>query len=314
LHEAESSSLDVPVIMHNNNIVRPRKLQRCPMSELEDYDFQDARAFRPNLRAPTRLTRVWAFAALLVALAGLVAYFALRDRPSVAPASAEGPRPVEATDSKVSPLGTDADPIDLPPLAETDPLVRALLQGLSSHPRVAAWLTTSDLIRNFTSVVHSVADGRTPSAHLGVLRPATRFVLIERSPGAFYVDPQGYARYNGIADAVASVDPAGAARLYTMLKPRIEEAHRELGFPDESFDRPLERAIVSLLQTPVVQGPVALQPLSKGIGYAYADSRLESLNGAQKQLLRMGPRNVEIIEGALRQIALNLGVPPQRLP
>jgi len=41
---------------------------------------------------------------------------------------------------------------------------------------------------------------------------------------------------------------------------------------------------------------------------------LEGLTAAQKQLLRTGPRNVRIIQSSLRQIALALGIPPERLP
>ena len=48
--------------------------------------------------------------------------------------------------------------------------------------------------------------------------------------------------------------------------------------------------------------------------WAYDDERLESLTPAQKQLLRMGPRNVRIIKGKLHDIALALGVPPNQLP
>ena len=55
-----------------------------------------------------------------------------------------------------------------------------------------------------------------------------------------------------------SVDPAGAARLYTVLKPRIDEAYAELG-SDVPFDRTLERAIVMLLRAPVLDG-VQLDP------------------------------------------------------
>ena len=111
---------------------------------------------------------------------------------------------------------------------------------------------------------------------------------------------------------MASVDPIGAARLYATLKPRIEEAHRELGSADVSFDTTLERAIVALLKTPILENPIPLKP--KGIGYAYVDERLESLTAAQKQLLRMGPRNVGIIRRGLRGIALALGIPASHLP
>jgi hypothetical protein len=63
---------------------------------------------------------------------------------------------------------------------------------------------------------------------------------------------------------------------------------------------------------PIVDGQVRLLP--KGIGYRFADPNLERLTPAQKQLLRAGPRNVRIVQSALRQLAQALGVPPGRLP
>jgi hypothetical protein len=87
----------------------------------------------------------------------------------------------------------------------------------------------------------------------------------------------------------------------------------DLGFPPGlSLDQALERAIVALLEVPIADEPVRLSP--KGIGYAFADERLERLTGAQKQLLRMGPRNVRIIKEKLREIALALGIPSGELP
>jgi hypothetical protein len=108
------------------------------------------------------------------------------------------------------------------------------------------------------------------------------------------------------------VDPAGAARLYATLRPLIEEANRSLVSSDQSFDRTLERAIIMLLNTPILDHPERLRP--KGIGYAYDDERLEALRGAQKQLLRMGPRNVRIVQDRLREIALALGIQSAQLP
>ena len=134
----------------------------------------------------------------------------------------------------------------IPPLDASDALVRLFVRELSEHPAVTAWLTTNGLIRSFTVVVANISDGGTPARHLNVLRPSSAFQTIAQD-GVSYVDPRSYDRYAAIADAVGSVDPAGAARLYATLKPRIEEAHRELGSPDQSFDRTLERAIVALL-------------------------------------------------------------------
>jgi hypothetical protein len=51
-----------------------------------------------------------------------------------------------------------------------------------------------------------------------------------------------------------------------------------------------------------------------GTSYEFEDDRLESLTPAQKQLLRMGPRNVRLVQGKLLEIAHALGIPSSRLP
>jgi hypothetical protein len=210
-------------------------------------------------------------------------------------------------------LGGGATPIDLPPLDQTDALVRELVKALSGHASVAAWLMTDGLIRNFVVVVANIADGKSPARHLQSLRPSGPFSTMSRD-GQLYIDPRGYQRYDGVAAAVGSIDAAGASQLYAQLKPRIEEAYRELGYPEPSFDRTLERAIVALLATPVPEGAVRVRVEEEGIGYSFADVRLERLTAAQRQLLRMGPKNEAAVQASLRAIALALGVPPGRLP
>jgi hypothetical protein len=253
---------------------------------------------------------VWIAVTLLVAAAAVAGYVVFVRRQPLAPAPGKSAAPNTAASSASPPLGGKGDPITLPPLDASDTLVRTLVQGLTESPAVMAWLPTTGLIRNFTVVVSNIAEGATPAKQLKVLRPQGPFRIASRG-AATTIDPRSYDRYATIADAIASVDPGGAARLYATLKPRIEDAQRDLGSAD-TFDHTLERAIVALLSTPALDGSEALKP--KGIGYAYADPRLESLTPAQKQLLRMGPRNVRVIKAKLRDIALALGIPAAHLP
>jgi hypothetical protein len=280
------------------------------MDDLPDYELErTSSASTPAALPPTRPIGPWISAALLIAAACAAAYIAFvpRPHPAVKPSATSTPTATQPPRS----LGGNADPISIPPLDASDAVVRRLVRALSDSPAVTAWLTTNDLVRNFTVVVTNIADGATPAKQLRVLRPPSAFRVVERDRDP-YVDPRSYDRYAVIADAITALDPAGAARLYGTLKPRIEEANRELGSQDQTFDRTLERAIVAILQTPALDGPVRLRP--KGIGYAYADQRLEDLSGAQKQLLRMGPRNVRVIRERLRQIGLALGIPSDQLP
>jgi hypothetical protein len=253
---------------------------------------------------------LWVAVAVLLVAAAIAAYIVLRGGTTTPTRDVQvGGTAPRSTPAR--PLGGVPEAVDVPPLDQTDPLVRSLVAGLSSHPRVADWLATNGLIRNFAVVVINIAEGSTPAVHLRVFRPAATFAVVQHADG-LYIDPRSYSRYDGVAAAVASIDAARASRIYATLKPRIEEAHRELGAPDGTFDRSLEKAIVTLLSTPAVDESVRVEP--RGAGYGFADPRLERLTAAQKQLLRMGPANARLVQSSLRAIALELGIPAERLP
>ena len=275
------------------------------VQELELRKTSDEPSIEARVERPFWL---WLVVAALVVATTAAAYIVAARMHRPAPATADQ-RPEHQ--APVRPLGGNAAPINLPPLDQSDPIVRELVKQISSHPRIAAWLATDGLIRTLTVAVENVADGSTPARRFHVLRPASAFETVARG-GDLHIAPRSYERYDDLADAAASIDAAGAARLYATLKPRIEEAYRDLGFPDTPFDRTLERAIVLLLRTPASDGAARLEP--RGIGYGFVDPGLERLTAAQKQLLRTGPRNIRIIQSSLRRIALALGIPAERLP
>ena len=186
-------------------------------------------------------TGIWIAAALLV-VAGAATIYIVYGRKS-SPGAATAVKPAQATEQAIRPLGSDADQIALPPLNDTDPIVRELVRKVTSHPAALAWLATNGLIRNFTVVVANIVEGVTPARHLRAVKPTAAFQVIERN-GQLFIDSKSYERYDGIAAAAASLDPAGTSRLYATLKPRIEDAYAELGVQPPSFDRTLERAIV----------------------------------------------------------------------
>jgi hypothetical protein len=284
------------------------------MPDLNDIELNRWQGSQGSLEpAPARRGWLWAIAAVaLLAVAAAVYYYWQRQAPQPTPANV-----TTATEQAVAPAASSrplpeaGETIDLPPLAETDPIVREFVAKLSQHPTVAAWLTTDQLIRNFTVVVENIANGRTPSGHLGQVRPTGAFQVREES-GGLWIDPRSYRRYDRFADAVAGLDARGAARLYATLKPRIVDGYRELGHADGDFDRVFEQAIVELLKTPVLEGDVSLA--SKSVAYEFGDPRLQSLSSAQRQFLRMGPRNVKLIQAKLREIAPFIGIAPESLP
>ena len=251
-------------------------------------------------------------AVLLVVAVAATGYLVFRNRQAATPAATEAATPAAPPTDVAKTLGADAPPIDLPPLNESDNVVRGLVKELSSNPSVAAWLMTDNLIRNFTVVVANIAAGEPAARQVPVLRPKGAFQTEEHGEDLF-INSRNYSRYLPLATAASSVSPDGAAKLYTALKPRIDEAYAELGQGNTTFDQTLERAIVVLLKTPVPEGRVPIEP-NGAVAYRFADPALEKLTPTQKMLIRFGPDNQRAVQTALRNIALALGIPPDRLP
>jgi Protein of unknown function (DUF3014) len=283
------------------------------MTDYLDRDLDaDLPTRRPYIPPPRRSRGTWVWIALLRAVLGGGFYYYLQRRSAPAPATA-APAATKGTPPPAAApraLGTTAEPIELPPLNDTDPIVRERVGAVSSDPTIARWLATSELLRSITRVVQAIAEDRGVAGHVQVLRPTQPFSA-QHSGGRVTIDPRSYRRYEAIATAVGSLDARAAATLYSTFKPRLGEAYAELGFPDTPFDGTLEDALVTLIATPVPDDPVEV--IARGGTYAFADPRLESLAPAQKQLLRMGPANARAVKAKLREIALALGVEETRL-
>ena len=284
---------------------------------LEDFNFQPpSHEDRPIILPPpvesSQNGLKIAGAVVLVIAVAATGYLVFRNRQVAAPPSAPAATPAPAATEVSKGLGADGPAIDLPPLDESDDVVRGLVKELSSNPSVAAWLMTRNLIRNFTVVVSNIAAGDPAARQVTVLRTKGAFQVEERGEDLF-INSRGYSRYLPLATAASSVSPEDAAKLYTTLKPRIDEAYAELGLTGTTFDQTLERAIVLLLKTPVPEGRVPVEP-SGAVGYRFASPELEKLTPTQKLLIRFGPDNQRAVQTSLRNIALALGIPPERLP
>ena len=113
-------------------------------------------------------------------------------------------------------------------------------------------------------------------------------------------------------EVFVSFDPKETVGYFRGLKQLFQDAYKELGYPNKDFDQTLKKALVELLETPVVEGDIRLEKKVKT--YAFADPKLEGLSAAQKHFLRLGPGNVGAVQIKLREMALAMGVPADQIP
>jgi len=248
---------------------------------------------------------------LILALAGALYYFLIYKKGDKDKGRLEAP--AAAVLDKESPLPALSDESSRPPveLDKSDDFVRQLAKEISSHPRISQWLQSKDLIRRFVAAVDNIANGLSPRSHIDFFQPPGEFAVIKR--GSSYVaDPKGYSRYDTVTDVFVSLDIQQCVSLFRALKPLCQEAYRDLGYPGEDFEKTFLRAIVELLETPVVEGDIVLEKAV--LNYVMLDPELESLSDAKKHLLRMGPENAGAIQAKMREIAIALGFAESRLP
>jgi hypothetical protein len=238
--------------------------------------------------------------ALLLAAGAAIGLYGARSFLKPAPAAPGLASPPAAAPSAL--------PSGLPPLDESDELVRRRAAVLSASPAFQEWLKLETLIPRLSAAMNMIANGKFPRDIFAAFAPRGKFLVIKKN-GKVFVDPAGHARYDGFAAMVRSVDAVSAARLFEELLPLFDAAQRGLGEKNTSAREAFLAAARELLRAPALEGDIALHQGKKGIGWIYADERLENLSLAQKQLLRLGPKNQAAVQAKLRAVVLALGAP-----
>ena len=192
----------------------------------------------------------------------------------------------------------------LPLLNDSDQLIRDGVVSLTRHEGVNAWLSANELIRKFVAFVDGVAVGQVVKDPVWILAPEGPFLAQQISEKVYLLDSTSYKRYDFFTAVVVSLDARRAAEFFVLVRPMLQQAYDELGYPNRKFDDVVFQAIGRLLETPVINEPIRLvRPV---VMYQFENKKLESLSAAQKQLIRMGPKNTRTLQVKLSEIALEL--------
>lgn len=261
------------------------------------------------------LKKALGLAAVLALLA--IAYFMLRDRlglppgptaspqetrseappapPTPEPEAAEAPAPEAPVEPAPTPTPTPVPKIELPPLGRSDPFIREQIEPFGLP---ALWVRQNDLVQRFAVLVDAATRGEWPYRPLRFLEPPGPFRVVERD-GRLYADPANPRRFDRYLDLLESIEPAAAARVLVTINPLFEAALAGLGRPVDGR-LVLDEAIGEVLTTPAPEGdPELVRP---NVFYEYADPGLEARSPLEKQLMRLGPRNLQRLKAYLGRL------------
>jgi len=250
---------------------------------------------------------------VLIVAAGIVVYFLFFQKGKGEPTAQEmtSQKPAQALQEESIQDEQELGEFAQLELDKSDGIVRDLSRELSVHPKLARWLMSGDLVRRFVAAIDNVANGMSPRPQLDFFSPKGEFQTVKRGKD-YILDPETFRRYDDIADVFLSLDTEESVKLYRRLKPLFQRAYKDLGYPEEDFDKTLFRAIVELLKVPIIEWDIKLN--KDVVTYTLADPKLEGMSDAQKHLIRMGYENVHIIQEKLRELAQEMGFSDDRLP
>ncbi|MCG7545931.1 DUF3014 domain-containing protein [Pseudoalteromonas sp. MM17-2] len=224
------------------------------------------------------------------------------NKPQAAPTTTDVSNPDEQQQRPQSREDEQPEPQpELPALDDSDEMVSASLQQ-SLAQSSANLLVNDDLIRRTVVFVNNLAEGRVATNHSPVEKLEQPFTVEEGD--VLTMDPKSFERYDPYVGILTSMNTDQLVALYEQYEPLIEQAYGEVGDPNNSFEARLKQSIDLLLETPEMTTQVPL--LRDSVTYKYAYSEWENLPPAQKQLLRMGPENVEKVKAVLKKLRAEL--------
>ncbi|MFI3245626.1 MAG: DUF3014 domain-containing protein [Ferrimonas sp.] len=202
---------------------------------------------------------------------------------------------------EVQPIEPQSEP--LPSLNDSDAFALAQLDAVADGMSMRDTLRDDSLLRRLALFVDNLVVGDV-MRNQGPFLPATEAFPVLELNNEIYLDPEGYHRFDRLAEFLYRLDEQALAERFQQIEPLMDSAYQELGYPVGQFRIALSAAIEHLLSTPEFTQPLRLS--SPSVNYEFVDANIENLSDGQKTLIRMGPNNTRKIKSLLSRFQSEL--------
>lgn len=185
----------------------------------------------------------------------------------------------------------------LPSLDESDSEAKKQINSLTADGNLSNWFHSEHLIRRGVTFIDGLSRGIQLNKMHKAPTPKSKFLAIKES-NKLWLNPENYQRYDYLINVIQAIDSDKLVNIFHQFRPLLEEAYSELGYAPKELDNAIISALDQILSAPINNGPIELT--QESVQYKYANPELEALPSIQKQLLRMGPENTQIIQNKAR--------------
>lgn len=195
----------------------------------------------------------------------------------------------------------------LPTLSESDDWLKEKLPTITWRKELLKLVVDDDMIRRFVVFTDNFSQGVLAYEHSPLIKPSSSFSAKEINQNGEIVmkwDETTTRRFSLYVDLLRTLDTDSLVDWYFELKPLVDEAYRELGYPNEDFTDILQDAITKVLDMEIPKERLELERPS--VMYQFKDEEYESLDDADKLMLRLGKDNLLVVKSVLLEISEKL--------
>ena len=182
----------------------------------------------------------------------------------------------------------------LPRLEESDDAVRDAVGDIPLGTAGQQYLIPGNIIERSASLIYLMAQGDVPYKLLPVSRPKAAFPISDDGTQVV-TDPAGFERYDALTQWLQSLDLESLLSSLEWFIPLFREAWSYYGEDPAAFDMAVVMTLDLVIGTPELDlGEARL--IRKEAVWIFEDPAIEGLAPIQKQVLRMGPENAEVVK------------------
>lgn len=192
----------------------------------------------------------------------------------------------------------------LPTLDESDAWLEEKLPTITWRKELLKLVIDDDMIRRFVVFTDNFSQGILAYEHSPLIKPTTSFSGREINENGEVIikwDETSSRRFSLYVDLLRSVDSETLVSWYFELKPLVDEAYQELGYPEENFTDILQDAITKVLDMEIPKDRIEL--IRPSVMYQFKNEEIERLDDAEKLMLRLGKENLLVIKSVLLEIS-----------
>ena len=180
-----------------------------------------------------------------------------------------------------------------------DAYARETIESVNGGKALAQFVAGDYIVERAVAIVDALRRGEVPYKLLPVGRPSKPFPISDDGLRVT-MDPSGFSRYDVFAQWVNGIDVLAIVELLSEYEQISTEVLSRMGVGDLDIRSAVLAATTEILATPIA--PESAELMKREANWLYMDPELEALSSLQKQVLRMGPKNSEIIQAKAREL------------